>query len=81
MNETSLDKLACGQKALVVNIEGHEAFAARLKQMGITKQVQIVKHRQAPLGDPSLYLVRGTLLAIRKDDAKHILVRPLHMHP
>ena len=77
--EWSLDQIPLGQQAVVLHIAEDTPLSHQLQQMGITEGVQICRKRQAPLGDPSVYLVRGSALALRAQDAAHILVRPLHI--
>ena len=62
-----------------VQIEENSMLGRRMREMGITEGVRICRKRQAPLGDPSVYMVRGSALAIRNMDAAHILVRPVHI--
>lgn len=47
----------------------------RLEGLGVTSGAVLVKLFTAPLGDPSAYLVRGTIAAIRRADAERITVR------
>lgn len=74
-----LSALPLGEDALVTQITGQDVLSRRLQEMGITKGVHICRKRQAPLGDPSVYFVRGSAVALRAQDAAHILVRPLHI--
>ena len=77
--EWTLDQLPLGQEAVVLQMEEGAQFGRRMKEMGITEGVHICRKRQAPLGDPSVYMVRGSALAIRNTDAAHILVRLVHI--
>lgn len=77
--EWTLDQLPLRQEAVVLQMEEGGQFGRRMKEMGITEGVHICRKRQAPLGDPSVYMVRGSALAIRNTDAVHILVRPVHI--
>ena len=67
--EWTLDQLPLGQEAVVLQMEEGGQFGRRMKEMGITEGVHICRKRQAPLGDPSVYMVRGSALAIRNTDA------------
>ena len=77
--EWTLDQLPLRQEAVVLQMEEGGQFGRRMKEMGITEGVHICRKRQAPLGDPSVYMVRGSALEIRNTDAAHILVRPVHI--
>ncbi len=77
--EWTLDQMPLGQEAVVLQIEENSMLGRRMREMGITEGVRTCRERQAPLGDPSVYMVRGSALAIRNMDAAHILVRPVHI--
>lgn len=46
-----------------------------LMRVGFVPGVQVEFSRRAPLGDPSVYLVDGTEIALRSETAKSIMVR------
>ena len=50
-------------------------LGSRLSGLGITPGAKLVRLFDAPSGDPSAYLVRGTVVAVRRRDAERILVR------
>lgn len=77
--QIQLHHLRPGQKGQVVFIKDQGPLGQRLQQMGFTNGSVITRARVAPLGDPSVYLVRGSALAIRNEDAGHILVQPVHI--
>ena len=58
--EWTLDQLPLRQEAVVLQMEEGGQFGRRMKEMGITEGVHICRKRQAPLGDPSVYMVRGS---------------------
>lgn len=43
--------------------------------MGLVRGTTVLVKHFAPLGDPIEIVVRGYSLSIRKDDARHILLR------
>ena len=43
--------------------------------MGMIEGTTIECVLQSPLKDPIAYFVRGTLIALRKDDSKNIIVK------
>ena len=63
-----------GEKVKVLKIEGQGAIKRRIMDMGITKGVDILVTKVAPLGDPIEVNVRGYQLSIRKSDAQMISV-------
>lgn len=70
----TLDKLAIGQRARVIDIEGDDALAVRLMEMGLTDGEEVELLGRAPLGDPLEFLVRGYRLSLRKSEARRVLV-------
>ncbi len=50
------------------------APARRLQDLGLVPGTTVGVERRAPLGDPTVYVVRGTRLAIRAADAAWVLV-------
>lgn len=48
------------------------AYRQRLLSLGVTKGVEILVVRVAPLGCPVQIDVRGTSIALRKEDAIHL---------
>ena len=65
----TLKELKVGQKGTVVKIHSEGAIKRRIMDMGITKGVEILVRKVAPLGDPIELCVRGYELSIRKADA------------
>jgi Fe2+ transport system protein FeoA len=72
-----LSQILPGQQASVVKVTGNGPVRRRYLEMGFVKGEIIKVERVAPLGDPIQYLVKGYHLSLRRDDASHILVKPL----
>lgn len=70
----SLMDLKLGEKAIVDDILGNEKLKKRLFALGCIEGTEIAVKRVAPLGDPLIVNFRGFDLAIRKKDAKNILL-------
>lgn len=70
----SLDKLPSGLAARVVNVTGSTAIARRLMEMGIVPGAPIRVVRTAPLGDPIQVCLRDYHLALRRMEARAIMV-------
>ena len=65
----------CGDTVTLVKLHGEGAVKRRIMDMGITKGVEILIRKVAPLGDPVEVNVRGYELSLRKSDAEMIEVR------
>lgn len=72
MNRMSLDKLPINIVGKVNDIKCVEGIKRRLLDLGIIKGTKIEPVLLSPSGDPRAFSVRGTLIAIRKEDAKNI---------
>ena len=68
----TLKEVHVGKTAVVVKVHGEGAVRRRIMDMGITKGVEILVRKVAPLGDPMELTVRGYELSIRKADAEMI---------
>lgn len=47
----------------------------RLLDLGLVKGTKITPIFKSPSGDPTAYEIRRTLIALRKEDSKHITVK------
>ncbi|MTD38469.1 ferrous iron transport protein A [Erwinia sp. CPCC 100877] len=74
-NWVSLDQLSVGEQAKVVGIHGQGAVKRRLMDMGLTKGVDLLVRKMAPLGDPIEINLRGYELTLRKNEAELVLVQ------
>ena len=70
----TLKDVAVGDKAIVKRLSGEGALKRRIMDMGVTKGVEVLVRRVAPLGDPIEVTVRGYELRLRKDEAANIIV-------
>lgn len=69
-----LTDLKKGEKAKIIKIGKLGDLKKRLVDMGVTSGEIIKLERDAPLGDPQQYIIKGTGIAIRKEDAQNIEV-------
>ena len=70
----TLKDIAVGDSAIVKKLSGEGALKRRIMDMGVTKGVEVLVRRVAPLGDPIEVTVRGYELSLRKDEAANIIV-------
>lgn len=73
-NERCLDRLSVGESAEIIRILPSKDIRRRLLDIGLTKGTRVECVGRSPLGDPSAYLVRGTVVAIRNSDAELVIV-------
>lgn len=72
----TLDQLARGQRAVVVQIAGERALRRRLLDMGLVTGETLTLTAIAPLGDPVEITVKGYRLSLRKEEARLVVVEP-----
>ena len=74
MNTLTLDNLSLNKSSRVAGLSACGAMRRRMIDLGIVEGTKIECVGRSPSGDPSAYLVRGAVIAIRKRDARNILV-------
>lgn len=72
---TTLDAVPVGQCVQITEIQGDDAIAIRLMEMGLTEGEEIRVLAVAPLGDPVEYEIRGYRLSLRRTEARRVLVQ------
>jgi ferrous iron transport protein A len=70
----SLIELHVGQKGYVKEVHGDRKLKQRLKALGCVEDTQIELLETAPLGDPIVFRLRSSKFALRKRDARNIIV-------
>ena len=70
----TLDQLPEGQAATILDVEGDDAVATRLLEMGLTDGESIRSLGAAPLGDPLEFEVRGYRLSLRIVEARRVQI-------
>lgn len=71
----TLRDVRVGEIATVERLHGEGPVKRRIMDMGITKGVEILVRKVAPLGDPMELNIRGYELSLRKADAEMIEIR------
>lgn len=69
-----LNDLCAGQWGRIVEMHVPEEIGQRLKDMGFVQGVPIECAYGSPFGDPVAYFIKGTLIALRNEDAEKITV-------
>jgi ferrous iron transport protein A len=73
--EKSLYELRPGERGIVGKVEAEPALKLHLMELGFVAGSPIVFLMSTPFGDPNIYALRGTSIALRKSEAKCIRVR------
>lgn len=69
-----LNTLCPGEVGLVKDLNSSGALRSRLLDMGIVEGTRVECLGVSPGGDPHAFLVRGSVLAIRCQDCRDIVV-------
>ncbi len=68
----TLKEARVGETVTVARVHGEGPVRRRIMDMGLTKGVQVLVRKVAPLGDPMELNIRGYELSIRKADAEMV---------
>lgn len=63
-----------GQTVRVVSLTAEGRMRRRLADLGLIPGAVVECLGRSPLGDPTAYLIRGAVIAIRRRDAMEVLV-------
>ena len=74
MKIENLSQLPLNKNGKIEKVECDEGIKRRLLDLGLVKGTNIVPILVSPSGDPRAFLVRGTIIAIREEDAKNIKI-------
>lgn len=73
----TLNNLPMEQSAVISSIDCKECLINRIYDMGILKGTVITPLYRSPFGDPTAYLVKNAVIALRNKDSKYITVTPI----
>lgn len=73
-NIVTLEKIPMDREARIYKIKAHGEMKRRILDLGMIEGTKIKSILQSPLGDPTAYEVRGSMISLRKEDASQIQV-------
>jgi Fe2+ transport system protein FeoA len=73
----ALCDLAVGQRAIVGDLEMSAPVAEHLMNLGMVPGQEVTVARTCPGGDPCVYRVEGTEIAMRRELSSRIQIQPL----
>lgn len=71
----SLPELLPGQRARVCALLNEGSIRRRLLDIGLIENTVVECLGRSPFGDPTAYLIRGAVIAIRAEDGRKILLQ------
>ena len=66
-----------GQEAIVQSLEVSGSLRRRLLDIGLVENTLVRCLGRSILGDPTAYLIRGAVIALRACDSRRVRVRPV----
>lgn len=70
----TLDKLNIGESGYIRNINIDKNVKSRLLDLGFIKNNKIKCIYSSPSNNPRAYIIMGSVIAIRQEEAKNILI-------
>lgn len=70
----SLAELSPGEAARIVGVEGDTRIGRRLGDLGFLPGTLVRALSRAPLGDPTVYELRGSRFCLRQGEARRVFV-------
>lgn len=64
-----------GTSSIINSVNSPEHMRRRLLDLGFSKGTVIKCVQSSPSGDPVAYMLRGTIIALRNEDARQIMVQ------
>ena len=71
---TTLSSLAEVTTATVRAMNSSGSMRRRLMDMGLIEGTRVICLHRSPAGDPTAYLIRGAVIALRSEDTGKIMV-------
>lgn len=73
--EQTLYDIKVGERAVVEELKTSGAMRRRLLDIGLSSGAVVECVGRSPMGDPSAYLIRGAVIAIRARDCRGVIVK------
>lgn len=74
----TLDNLKPGEAAVVQSLNTKGSMRRRLLDIGLIKDTDVECIGRSPAGDPTAFMIRGAVIAIRSEDCCDILINNIN---
>ena len=71
----NLNSIDIGEYAEIAELLTKGSMRRRLLDIGLTPDTRVECVGKSPAGDPRAFLIRGAVIAIRKEDCAEILIK------
>lgn len=78
LEKVCLTDLKAGQKGIIEMLSARDDMRRRLQDIGLIEGTVVECLGRSPLGDPTAFLIRGAVIALRSEDSGNVLVQPQH---
>lgn len=75
LTQRRLSDLPIGRTGMVLELQVEGINKRRLLDLGMIPGTRVTAVRRSPAGDPVAYRIRGAVIALRKEEAKLILIQ------
>ncbi|MDO4482639.1 MAG: FeoA family protein [Bacillota bacterium] len=72
--QVPMSRLRVGEKGKIIFLEATGSLRRRMQDLGFYDGTVVESLHRSPSGDPAAYSVRGTVIALRDEDAKKIIL-------
>lgn len=72
-----LNDIKPGQHATVISLQSTGSMRRRLLDIGLIENTDVECLGRSPGDDPTAFLIRGAVIAIRSEDCRNILIHAL----
>jgi ferrous iron transport protein A len=69
-----LNEVSVGEYVIIHDLLSTEMLRERMLALGLTKGAKVEVIRKGPSGDPTVYGIRGAMIALRKEEASLVSV-------
>jgi len=70
----TLNDLRAGERGVIIDVDGQDAVAARLMEMGLLPGETVEMIGAAPMGDPIEYAVYGYRISLRSIESARVRI-------
>ncbi len=74
---TTLDFLHPGEFGIIKKLRSTGSMRRRLMDIGLIKDTVVECVGKSPLGDPTAFMIRGAVIAIRQEDCRDICIEKI----
>ena len=75
--QLSLAQTQTGEIVRIAGLETAGPMRRRLQDIGFTAGTSVQRLQSGPAGDPTAFYIKGTVIALRREDSARILVEKI----